>query len=1124
MSSSHLHVRRKKHHHATSNVPPQPPPTILHDGAPKSTNHGRRTQGWIVALISVVVAWMLLSTRILLPPKEEEETPLATSDFALDTDTRDRGTSSPCQMKPTRFRTNNLVNPLALEDDQPVFSWALALRDDSSTSSTTSHYQSAYRIRCILQQSPSSQEEILWDSGKIQSQETLQIEFAGKPLQSLQRVQWQVQVWDQHDQECSTNNGQEPWPFFETGLLDEAAWQHAPWLARYPPHMAAKSTRANARLCDMMAETPENQAPRFRTTLQGIEEEYAEIRAYIVGLGYYQLYMNGQRVGDSLLDPGWTTYSKRVFYSAYNVTAHFRRQSSVVSIAVELGNGWWNPLPLNLWDNPKLNLRRNLVQGFDNTQPIFRLQLFGWTRDGRVKSLLDDDNNHIRPWRASGSPTTFNNIFLGEVYDARLEHLYDGWTTLQYHNHHVWERAVGLPAPPLLGKLQAQPIPPIRRQQTLQTALLSTSPGQNNTNVLLLDTGVNHAGSCRIQLLQGYQELAGQQIQLLYGELLHKNGTINGRTSVVGQLKKRSETKCQPDIAYQQDIITLGDKPLDWTPSWSWHGFRYIQVTLPAGIHYSKHFQVDCFTMRTDVDVIVSNFTSSDPWLDELRTLVRNTFESNLMSVESDCPHRERFQYGGDQLGAGEAGMSIYDWSSFLRKRVLDYNDAQRRDDNNKLAGFTETAPYVGIADKGLGFGTGPIGWQTFQPEALLWLYKYYGDIKTLRESFPHTKAYIDLLDNHQTDGIQNGLGDWMPVHVTDVNFTGLGFQRMSYLAFANITEILGMSPGIATRYRKKAANVADQINKRFLQKAGITFGRILSFLGFGGAGMTGVYRVETVGQGEAIKRTGKATQTGQAMALFNGFVESNQDLKRHVLLQLEKNVRESSYIEKACQCDNTSSFEPECSEARGGPGPHMTAGLFGVKWFLMALADGGLNDLAYDVVTTKSYPGLRWMTNNPFSNATTIWESFFFSDDTYSHNHPMFGSTEVWLLQSVVGIQPHPSARGMNHVLIRPNPPSQLKHASASFESPRGTIFVSWKRDTHESFQLEVSIPPNCHATVHVPASERATVTHNGREVAGRWVPTLASSDRGSFVVDRVGNGRHEFDSRIRESGTSSQ
>ena len=292
------------------------------------------------------------------------------------------------------------------------------------------------------------------------------------------------------------------------------------------------------------------------------------------------------------------------------------------------------------------------------------------------------------------------------------------------------------------------------------------------------------------------------------------------------------------DVA-QADELTLSgrDTADDWTPSYSWHGFRYIEVTVPHGMKVGPEEPgaVECYPMRTDVD-IVANFTSSDPFLSDLRTLNRNTFDSNLMSVQSDCPHRERFGYGGDPLGCGEAGLSIYDWSTFYAKRVRDFNDAQSVDPTTgKLAAFTETSPFVGIRCGGCGadggfkgdlpafpHAGGPIGWQTYQPVTQLWLYKYYGDKQTMADSFDQTYAYIQMLEESESDpestSIESGLGDWMPVQGTSTAFTGRGFQRMSYLAFANITEILG-KPTLAKAYRSKAAAVASAINAKFLNK-----------------------------------------------------------------------------------------------------------------------------------------------------------------------------------------------------------------------------------------------------------------------------------------------------------------
>jgi len=297
----------------------------------------------------------------------------------------------------------------------------------------------------------------------------------------------------------------------------------------------------------------------------------------------------------------------------------------------------------------------------------------------------------------------------------------------------------------------------------------------------------------------------------------------------------------------------------------------------------------------------------------------------------------------------------------------------------------------------------------------------------------------------------------------------------------------------LAISYRQKAASIVDGLNAKFLNVS------------------TGAYIVNDKSVFE------RATQCGQGMALFMDIVPQN--LKEKALTVMEGNARAASFLPHACQ---GSSFPKLCPSAKGGPGPHMTAGLFGIKWFLMSLGDGGMNDLAYEVLTTPTYPGFKWMMNNPFANGTTMWESWFFSDNVFSHNHPMYGSSEVWLLQSVGGIQPHPAAKGMSHILIKPSPPTQLQYASASYDTPRGKISTSWKRasrDEKVAFTLDVVIPPNVIATVHIPATTDAGVREGGRLIADGWFSTSLGGRTSSLVVQR-GSGAYSFESIERRTG----
>ena len=965
-----------------------------------------------------------------------------------------------CAIYPINLLINSLSTPTV--QTLPHFSWGL----DVSPGATRNQTMSAYQLLCA-----SEAGEVVWDSGRVSGSNSLQIPYDGHPLQSFQKVTVSITVWDRYGVQCASAR-----TWFETALLKEADWRDAKWIARYPELPSIPD-------CDLYATSERNEAPRFRTEIT-VPSDTSSVRAYVAGLGYHRLFVDGYKVGHAELEPGWSVVERTVAYTAYDLDEHLilhRSPSSRHAIGLELGNGWWNPLPLRFWGH--INVRASLLGRNGTREPMVRALVLARHANGSTSVLA-----RTRPdgsWSSGGSPTTRNNIYLGEVYDGRLAAGSRGWATVGFDDA-TWTAPVAANSSGL-GRLVVQDTPPVRSVALLGAKVLLVQTNvTDGTRRVLLDAGRNLAGVCTWKV-RGPE---GSVVRMRYGELLEPGGQrVNVMTSVAGQVKAPNpEAPCQPHVAYQGDQLTLsgaaeGD---EFTPAYSWHGFRYIEVELPIGaelIGPNDGLGAVCFAMRTDVK-LVAHFASSDPRLGHLRTLARNTYDSNLMGLQSDCPHRERFGYGGDALGCGEAGLSIYDFAAFYAKRVRDFNDAQRQGPpGSGLGGFTETAPFVGISDGGVGpAGSGPIGWQTFQPEAQLWLYRYYGDIRSMKDAFNATYAFIRMLDTDPS-AVETGLGDWMPAEATSPAFTGLGFKRMAYLAFANISHVLGHEQ-LAKRYRGYAAAVTTTINDRFLDRG------------------TGAYLAKEGHQNDS-------TQTSQGMALFQHICPTH-DVCLKALGLLADKARRASYLPGACR--GAASLQG-CQGAEGGPGAHLTAGLFGIKWVLMALADGGLNDLAYEMLSSDSYPSYHWMMNNPFANATTIWESWFFSDDTYSHNHPMFGSSEVWLMQSVLGIQPHPAARGMDRVLIKPSPPRALQNASGYFDTPRGRIAVSWAWRAADAFALNVSIPPNVQATVHVPCTssmclvrERGVLRQGGRRVAAR------TSDLGSSWVTEVGSGEYAF------------
>lgn len=281
---------------------------------------------------------------------------------------------------------------------------------------------------------------------------------------------------------------------------------------------------------------------------------------------------------------------------------------------------------------------------------------------------------------------------------------------------------------------------------------------------------------------------------------------------------------------------------------------------------------------------------------------------------------------------SGESFMMNYDMASFYAKRLDDVLEAQR--DNG---GITETAPFVGIADAGLGGGSGPIGWQTYGAQSAAWLFKYYGNRAIVEKAFPAMTRYVEFLDACPRDAIENGLGDWMPVEDSALPLTGLGFQHVSYLAYANMSAIVG-NASQAAAYTARAAAIADALNTAFLDPA------------------SGVY---------AAKGIFNRTQCGQSMPLF---------------LQI---------VPPAAHDAAVAALVANLADHSG----HLQVGSFGVKYLLMSLVDSGRADLAFGVMNKTDYPSFGFMLDenvNKLTSATTLWESWFTSDNTFSHDHPM--------------------------------------------------------------------------------------------------------------------------------------
>jgi alpha-L-rhamnosidase len=904
----------------------------------------------------------------------------------------------------TDLRCEYRVNPLGIDAAQPRMSWVMV--EGHSKPEIRGQRQTAYQVLVassekLLEKDQGDQ----WDSGKVPSNQSLQIEYGGQPLASQQRYHWKVRVWDASGKVTAWSSPAS----WEMGLLATEDW-HALWLNDGKP----QPTKTE----DFYQEDP---APLFRKEFN-LPKKVLRARLYISGLGYYQASLNGGVLGDQVLDPGWTGYSARVLYSTRDVTEQLHLGENC--LGVTLGNGWYNPLPLRFWGH--LNLREHLTVG----RPRFIARLLVEFADGSQQVIVSD-----RSWKSGEGPIRSNNIYLGETYDARRE--IPGWDRPGFADS-AWRQPAE--ATEAVGTLRAEAQPAIKVTRTLKPVKISEpTPG-----VAIFDMGQNFSGWAQLRVTAP----EGTKITLRYGELLQKDGSLNPMTSVAGQIKgsrKNAEGKLEsvggpgaPSVAWQSDTyITKGGGVESYTPRFTFHAFRYVEVT---GLT-SKPITEMITGLRLNSDVERRGaFTCSSNLFNRIQELCDWTFLSNIFSVQSDCPHRERFGYGGDLAATSEAFMMNYDMATFYAKAVRDWADSAGKD-----GGFADTAPAIGVEYCGL-------AWGMAHPLVQRQLYQYYGERRLLAEQYEITKRWLDLETAKNPEFIvAEGLSDHESLVPTPAPALVTPLFAFTARTVAELASILGHSADVE-KYQHLAADIQKAWLKQLLNP--------------------------TTGQ------VGPGTQASQSFALYLNLVPADQ---RPAVLQFLLN------------------------DLRSTPEPHLNTGIFGTKFILDALSRENQSDVASAIVSQKSSPGWAAMLDQ---GATTLWEHWQGSDNTYSQNHPMFGSVSQWFYHWLGGIQPAAGAIGFDQVVIHPQVPKGLDWVRCHYDSVRGRISSDWKRDG-DKLTMEVIIPANTTALIYVPAKDSTGVTESGKATAEAEGVKFLRMERDTAIFE-VGSGSYQFQSKL--------
>jgi alpha-L-rhamnosidase len=669
----------------------------------------------------------------------------------------------------------------------------------------------------------------------------------------------------------------------------------------------------------------------------------------------------------------------------------------------------------------RLNLREHLTIG----RPCFIAQLELTYNDGTSKTVISDES-----WEVKDGPILRNNIYLGEVYDARLE--VKDWNLCGI-DMRDWRSATIVPEQNR--RLVVQPLSPIRVTTTLRPVQITQpSPG-----IHIIDMGQNFSGWVRYK----FKAPRGTRIQCRYGELLYEDGTLNPMTSVCGQIKGTRKSRSgeetlvggpgPPEIAWQVDTyITKGNGWEIYSPRFTFHAFRYIEIS-----GYPGEIAPDMILgLRLNSDVSeAGSFSCSNELFNDIQTMSRWTFLSNLFSVQSDCPHRERFGYGGDIVSTNEALMFNYDMAAFYAKTVQDWSDSAL--DEGML---TDTAPYVGVQYCG-------VGWALVHPLLQMNLYRYYGDRRTLESQYAVSQRWLDLVQNMYPDFIVNeGLSDHESLNETPSEELVTPLYFYSAHLLSKLAEILERSAD-KEEFEDLRANIKSAYHNKFWR--------------------------------EDLGAYSPGTQTSQSFGLYLGLIpDGNQD---KALVYLERLI----------------------DEKQG----HLTTGILGTPFLLDVLCRHDLSDIAYRIVNKRSFPSWGHMLEQ---GATTLWEHWEFSDNTYSHNHPMFGSVSQWFYNWLGGIQAAPDAVGFDKIIIRPQFIDDLQWVECSYNSIRGKITSSWQKK-EGSIIVRIKIPVNAEATVYLPILTNSQIYENENLLENsESIQLLEKGDRS--LIYRVESGTYLF------------
>lgn len=607
-------------------------------------------------------------------------------------------------------------NPTAIESTQPSFSWVV--KADGFNKS-----QSAYQILVASSKDKLNEKEAdLWNSNKVFDSKSVYVKYMGKGLKPTQKYYWKVKIWDEKSQVSNWSSVTS----FQMGLMDTSNWGDSKWIGlnkdtRTSPHRFRKYKVGRMKTPEMVVG---HAAAYFRNEFTP-QKTIKNAQAYICGLGYYEWYINGIKVGDHVLDPAPSNFDKQAYYVNYDITKELKSGKNAIGII--LGNGFYGQ---------DICWRRNFASetNYSYGPPSVRLLIKVTYDDGSQTNFYTDES-----WKESTGPIVFNNVYGGDTYDARYE--IANWNTINFDDAQWGNVKV---VSPEVNKISAQQFPPIRKLKELEPQNVF----KGTDGIWVVDFGQNIAGWVKINV-EGEK---GQLVEIITTEAVTPDGKDIFRGTTAGGANG------MPQVF---KYICKGEGVETWEPQFSYHGFRYAQL---KGISTKPDAtMIKAILVATDLQENGS-FTCSEPLFDKMHSVSKWTIVDNMHGVPEDCPHREKNGWLGDAHAYCEYALYNYDMLNFYKKFMEDIRTSMVPVKANNNDQVTHRVPTM-IAPGKRTSGIAKLDWGVATMYLPWYNYLYYGDDSIVKEYYEEmkdlTNYYLSFKDEKGI--IQNGMGDWCP-------------------------------------------------------------------------------------------------------------------------------------------------------------------------------------------------------------------------------------------------------------------------------------------------------------------------------------------------------------------------